>query len=158
MKHIAIIAALLLSVITASAQNGKSLYQKYSGQEGVTGVYISPAMFRLIGKLPDLNEEINLTPIIKSLSGLYIIQSENKEISGKLISEAERFVSGGRYEMLMESKSEGETVTMYTLGNDKTVESFVMVAASPEDVSFICLDGNMGREDLEGLLANMSAE
>ena len=158
MKHIAIIAALFLSILSASAQNGKSIYQKYSGQEGVSAVYISPAMFRLIGKLPDIDTDVNLTPVIQALSGLYIIESENKEINDRLLSEAEKFVAGGRYEMLMEAKSEGSTVSMYTLGSDDVVESFVMISLSDGEVAFICLDGKMGREDLEGVLSSMSRE
>ena len=73
MKRIAIIAALLLASIFSFAQTGKSIYQKYSDAEGVSAVYISPAMFRLIGKIPDLHvegEDVNLAPIIQSLSGL----------------------------------------------------------------------------------------
>ena len=43
-----------LAALTASAQNYKSLYQKYSDDERVTAVYISPAMFKMIGKLPEV--------------------------------------------------------------------------------------------------------
>ena len=54
MKRIIVILAALLLSISAFAQNGKSIYQKYSDADGVTAVYISPAMFRLIGTIPDL--------------------------------------------------------------------------------------------------------
>ena len=70
MKRIAILAALLLIPLSSFAQNGKSIYQKYSDSEGVSAVYISPAMFRLIGRIPDLNIEgnVNLTSVIQTLS------------------------------------------------------------------------------------------
>ena len=58
MKRIIILAALLLTTIASFAQNGKSIYQKYSEAEGVSAVYISPAMFKLIGKIPDQKESI----------------------------------------------------------------------------------------------------
>ena len=88
MKRIIIIATLLLASISTFAQNGKSIYQKYSDAENVSAVYISPAMFRLIGKIPDMNVEgndVNLAPIIRSLSGLYIISSENPHINANLM-------------------------------------------------------------------------
>ena len=65
MKRIILLAVLLLTALTASAQSGKSIYQKYSDAENVSAVYISPAMFRLIGKIPDLEvgeNHVNLAP------------------------------------------------------------------------------------------------
>ena len=161
MKRIAILAALLLTTIASFAQNGKSSYQKYSEAEGVSAVYISPAMFRLIGKIPELSvegEDINLAPVIQSLSGLYLIDSENPKINAELKAEAERFVSSGRYELLMEAKDAGEIVRMYTVGDDKTVNGFVMIADEANETTFIYLDGKMNRDDLENLLAEQMKE
>ena len=77
MKRIITVAVILLSLlINAYAQNGRSIYQEYSDAKGISAVYISPSMFRLIGKIPDIEAgdgNINLTPIIRSLNGLYIL-------------------------------------------------------------------------------------
>jgi hypothetical protein len=155
MKRILLLAVLLLGALTASAQSGKSIYQKYSDAENVSAVYISPAMFRLIGKIPDLefgDNNVNLAPLIRSLSGLYIINSENPRVNDKLSSEVSRFISNGRYELLMESKDGGEVVRMYTVGTEKVVNSFVMISADGPEATFICLDGQMDRQELEGVL------
>ena len=155
MKRIFLLAVLLRSALTASAQSGKSLYQKYSDAENVSAVYISPAMFRLIGKIPDMEigeNNVNLAPLIRSLSGLYIINSENTQINDKLVSEVNRFINSGKYELLMESKDAGEVVRMYTVGTEKIVNSFVMVASQGSEATFICLDGQMDRQELEGVL------
>ncbi|NLZ19895.1 MAG: DUF4252 domain-containing protein [Bacteroidales bacterium] len=160
MKRIIVILAALLLGINSFAQNGKSIYQKYSDAEGVTAVYISPAMFRLIGSIPDLelgDESVNIAPLIQALSGFYIIDSENPDINGRLRSEVERFINNGKYEMLMEVKESGETVRMYTMGNEKTVEGFVMLAAEADEVTFICLDGQMPRKDFEALIAKAAS-
>ena len=155
MKRIIIIATLLLSSMAAFAQNGKSIYQKYSDAENVSAVYISPAMFRLIGKIPDLKlegEDVNLAPLIQSLSGLYILDSENSSINAKIKADTESFIKGGEYELLMEAKEHGESVRMYTAGTEKIVNSFVMLSIEGEDLSFICIDGKMDRESLEKML------
>ena len=152
---------MLLSAVGAFAQNGKSIYQKYSDEENVSAVYISPAIFRLIGKILDVNTgdgEVNLSPIIRSLSGMYLINSENEKINGNLRAEAERFINSGKYEMLMEAKDSGQTVRMYTVGNEKTVEGFVMLAAEAASVTFICLDGQMPRDEFETLMAKQMAD
>lgn len=161
MKRIIILAALLLTAISSFAQNGKSIYQKYSEADGVSAVYISPAMFRLIGKIPDLNvegEDVNLAPIIQSLSGLYVINSENPKTNEALIRDAEKFVTNGHYELLMEAKDSGQTVNMYTVGTDKIVNGFVMIAREGDETTFICLDGKMGRDDLDKILAGKMKE
>ena len=44
MKKLFIIAATLLLGIFAHAQDGKSIYNKFSDEEGVSAVYISPSM------------------------------------------------------------------------------------------------------------------
>ena len=161
MKRIILLAVLLLSALAASAQSGKSIYQKYSDAEGVSAVYISPAMFRLIGKIPDLEvgeNHVNLAPLIRSLSGLYIISSENGRVNEKLSSEVSRFISNGRYELLMEAKDAGEVVRMYTVGTEKIVNSFVMVAAEGPETTFICLAGQIVRQELEGVLVETIGE
>lgn len=157
MKRIIIIATLLLASIYAFAQSGKSIYQKYSDAENVSAVYISSAMFRMIGKIPDLNvegNEVNLAPIIQSLSGLYIISSENPKINSQIKADAEKFINGGEYELLMEAKDNGETVRMYTVGTEKVVNSFVMLSLDGNEINFICVDGKMNRDDLDKLLAD----
>ncbi|MBO5406894.1 MAG: DUF4252 domain-containing protein [Bacteroidales bacterium] len=156
MKRLFLLAAMLLVTISSFAQDGKSIYQKYSDSEDISAVYVSPAMFKLIGKLPDIemnSGEVNFYPIIKSLTGLYIINSSNKNINAQLYADVEKFIKSGRYELLMEAKDSGETVKMYTVGNDTVVNSFVMVARDGDETTFICIDGNMNRTDMEKLLA-----
>ena len=156
MKRLFLLAAMLLVTISSFAQDGKSIYQKYSDSEDISAVYVSPAMFKLIGKLPDIemnSGEVNFYPIIKSLTGLYIINSSNKNINAQLYADVEKFIKSGRYELLMEAKDSGEAVRMYTVGNDAVVNSFVMVAKDGEETTFICIDGNMNRTDMEKLLA-----
>ena len=65
----------------------------------------------------------------------------------------ERFISSGKYELLMEAKEDGQTMRMYTVGSDKVVNGFVMLAAEADEVTFICLDGQMPRDQFEQLLA-----
>jgi hypothetical protein len=63
-------------------------------------------------------------------------------------------ISKGRYELIMEVKDEGETLQMYTSGNEKTIESFVFISSDRDSVQFICIDGEMNRSDIEKLIAS----
>ena len=156
MKQLYIIVAMLLLSISAFAQDGRSLYNKYSDYDNVEAVYISPAMFRLIGKIPDVemnDESVNLGPIIKSLSGLYILSIKEEGVAAALADDVNRFIKKGQYELLMEAKDSGEVTRMYTVGDDFTVNSFVMLAREGNEVNFICLDGTIPRDQLENLIA-----
>ena len=159
MKRIITITLMLLMVTVASAQEGKNIYNKYSGNEGVTAIYISPVMFRMIGNLPDLDvqtsngESVNLAPLIKTLQGIYILEVSDSDIKTSIQKDVSSMIHGKRYEMLMEVKDELETIRMYTAGNEEIIESFVFVVTDTHSLNFICIDGAINREELDTLIA-----
>lgn len=157
MKKIIVLAVAVLLAVSAFAQDGKSLYMKYSNEKDVSAVYISPAMFRLMGKLPDVeigDDDVNLTPLIKSMTGMYILSSENTKVNASMTSDLEKMMKSGKYELLMEAKEKGETVRIYTVAKGEMVTSFVLVAIEKDECNFICIDGNMPKEELEAAIAS----
>lgn len=161
MKRFILVSLLMLAFISAFAQNGRSLYQKYSDAPGVSAVYISQAMFRMMGRLPDIEAgsgNMNLAPIIQSLNGLYIIDSENPDVNADIRVDVNRLLESGDYEMLMEAKDNGETVHIYTVGNESVVTNFILVSFSADEATVICLDGRMDRALLEQLIAEGMAD
>lgn len=156
MKKIILIAVLTLASISAFAQNGRSIYNKYSDKHDVSAVYISPAMFKLLGRIPDVNagdESINLTSVIKSFEGFYVIDSSNASINDDLAKDVKKFVKAGDYELLMEAKDSGDIVHIYTVGKD-VLNSIVMLSVSDNETTFICVDGKMARSELEKIIAS----
>ena len=110
----------------------------------------------MIGKLPDVevgDDDINLAPIIKSLSGFYLIDSENADVNASLSKDVSKMLDKGKFELLMEVKEDGEKVRMYTAGDDTDVTSFIMHVDEGASATFIFLDGNMLRKDLESAVA-----
>ncbi len=163
MKKLYMLAVLLLITVGASAQEGKNIYNKYSSAKGVSAVYISPSMFRLIGKLPQMQVEVgddgqtmDIAPLIKSFSGFYMLDISDKTTADALAADISAMVSGDRskkhYELMMEVKDDGENLRIYTAGDEKTIESFVFHCLSDDDVQFICIDGAMSREEVEALI------
>ena len=153
---------MLLIAVGAFAQEGKRLYNKYSDQEGVSAVYISPAMFKLMGQLPDINVEtadgkkMDMAPLIRSFSGFYMLSFEKKSAaSAELYKEVTSLVNKGNFELLMEVKDDGSTVRMYTLGDEKVVNSFVCIINEEDETMFFSLEGSMNRSDVEKLIAGM---
>ena len=161
MKRIYALLVMLAVSVAAFAQNGRSLYNKYSDYDNVEAVYISPAMFRLIGKIPDMElqeENVNLGPIIKSLTGLYILSTTREDIAADLAADVNHFIQRGSYELLMEAKDNGEVMRLYTVGDEQIVNSLVMLARDAAETSFICLDGTMPRDQLEAVIAEATKD
>ena len=153
---------MLLMTVGAFAQEGKRLYNKYSDQDGVSAVYISPAMFKLIGQLPDINIEsadgrkMDMAPLVRSFSGFYMLSFEKKSAaSEELYKEVTAMVNKSNFELLMEVKEDGSTIRMYTLGDEKVVNSFVCIINEDDQTMFFCLEGTMNRSELEKLMATM---
>jgi len=161
MKRLFVIAALLLTGIMAHAQDSKSIYNKYSDENGVSAVYISPSMFKMIGKLPeieigDYGEKVDITPIVNTLKGFYFLSASDEGIIRRLNNDVKSLLGKGSYELMMEAKQDGETVRFYTDGDDKIVRSFVMMSLDADSATFISMDGLINREALERALATLN--
>lgn len=156
MKKIILAAVMLLISITSFAQSGEALYRKYSDEPGVSGVYISPAMFRMIGRLPAMNindDDVDITPIIRSLSGFYLINSENPEVNEALRAEMRKVRGSNKYELLMEAKDDGDKMSIYTANKGNLITSLLFLAEEISECTFIVLDGSIYQEDLDRLLS-----
>lgn len=156
-KTFIIILLALISCVSVYAQDSKSLYTKYSDEKGVSAVYISPAMFRMLGKIPslDLGEgDVDITPLVRSLKGFYLLNSENPQVSAAIASEVKKLTGNGKFELMMEAKDDGEVIRMYTAGDDRTVSQFVMVAIDDDEATYISLDGSMDRRELEKMISS----
>ena len=162
MKRITLlVAALFMLTANICAQDSKGIYNKYSDNDEVSAVYISAAMFKLMGKVPNMdvgNGSMNIGSIIKNLDCMYILDCDDPDVSANIKSDVNKHISKYKFELLMEIKDRGEVVRIYTSGNEKTVTQFVMTAAEADAYTLICLDGTMSRADLEKMIAKATQD
>jgi len=162
MKRIAaFVAAMFLLTTGAWAQDGRGIYNKYSDNEEVSAVYISSSMFKLIGKVPDMElgeGSMDLGSIIKNLNSMYLLDCEDPDLCAEIKADVNKFIKRYEFDMLMEIKDKGEVVRIYTTGNEKTVTQFIMTASEYDAFTFICLDGTMSRADLEKAIAKATQQ
>ena len=155
MKKISLIIIALMASIAMQAQDYKSLYQKYSDDERVTAVYISPAMFKLIGKIPEVKIEdngVDFGPMIKSMTGFYLLQTEDKDLADKIFKDVSKVVNGHKFETLMEVKDKGERVNVFSLGDKNFLKSLLFTAFQGNETTFISIDGLIKRDDVENAI------
>ena len=77
-KIIAILAAFVATTALFAQQTEKEIYAKYNGKKGVSTVYISPAMFTMMSKLPELEVADDKDVDIKKIRTNYHIKKKEK--------------------------------------------------------------------------------
>lgn len=156
MKKALVFLTFLIMTVNAFAQDSKYIYNKYSGEKGVSAVYISPAMFKMIGRIPEIdmgNGSQDISGVVRNLNGFYLISTENPKIVESIKADVKKFIGNGKFELMMEAKDDGMATRFYTIGNDEVINSFVMSAYDEGECTFICMDGVIDRAELERLLA-----
>ena len=160
MKKILLTLIAGLTALLASAQDYKSIYQKYSDDDRVTAVYISPAMFKMIGKIPEIRIEesdVDLSPMIKSMTGFYMLQTEDTSLAEKISKDVVKIVGGNKFETLMEVKDKGQKINILSLGDDEFIKSLLLTVLDSEETVFIGIDGLMKRDDVENAVSSAIA-
>lgn len=151
-----IITILVLSATIAAnafGQNAKEIYNAYSGKEGVSTVYISPMMFRMLGALPDLQvEDQNIKLIAESLTEFYLIHCQKAELAPKLTRDAEEILKRKKLELLMEAAEGSERVRIYVREEGDFYLDFVMVESEPSETTLILFTGKLRKESLAALI------
>ena len=155
MKKALVFFTFLIMTVNAFAQDSKYIYNKYSDEKGVSAVYISPAMFKMIGRIPEIdtgNSSQDISGVVRNLKGFYLISTENPELVESIKADVKKFIGNGKFELMMEAKDDGMATRFYTIGNDEVINSFVMSAYDDGECTFICMDGVIDRAELERLL------
>ena len=161
MRKILIIAVASLVCLVAGAQDYKSLYMKYSDNENITAVYVSPAMFRLIGKVPEVHindGDVDLAPMIKSMTGFYMLQTQDQELGDKIAKDLKKIVDGKRMELMMEVNDKGQKVKVFSIGDKEFIKSMVLTLAKGPEKMFVSIDGLMNRNDLEDAIGQAAGQ
>ena len=96
--------------------------------------------------------DVNLAPVIRNLSGFYLLSTSNPRVLSDLSQDVQKLIKAGRYELMMEAKDDGETVRIYTENKGDDIVSLVFFSSEPDEVSFICVDGLIKEEELNILI------
>ncbi len=150
----------LFTVMTAIAvfSYGQSqFYKKYSAYEGMTKVYVSPSMFSLIDDGDEINitGDVNISRIIKNLSGLYILSTENPKYVTEMRNDFEKLIKAGTFETLMEMEDGNEKCVIYVSKNKDIVTDMYICAMEGSEFNIIYLTGEITKEDIKGLVDEM---
>lgn len=156
MKRFLLVFSAILLASSIFAQSNNTIYNKYSGKQGVSSVYISPSMFKMMKSLPEVeiydDKDVHFEQIIKSFEGMYVIEVENVALVKSMISDVESMIAKGNLELLMEVKESDETVRIYVEKEGDMFKKFIMLEREDDSATFISIDAQMPQESVAELL------
>ena len=155
-KIIILLLAFAVSMVSSAAQNSKKkIYSEYSGKPGVSAVYISPVMFKLMKTVPDIeinSQEVNFSRFIRTLEGMYILNTSDQDIASRLAKDVESELRYGKHELLMEAIEENQTTRIYIVQNDSIVSDLILLSRDGHSTSYISITGEMPLDELSKMI------
>ncbi len=159
MKKTVFIFALILAPLLVNAQGSPvdKLFEKYSGLEGYTSVYISRYMFSLFANIE--TEDKEMENILGKLTGIRILASEKAQNSGiNFFTEVMRDLPAAEYEELMVVREKDQDFKFLIREKEGIITELLMVAGGASNNALISIQGNIDLATISKLSRSMKIE
>ena len=150
MKQIIIKTLLGIMVATCSLNANAQVkaFEKYADAKNVTYVYISKYMLAMAGKnaTPSV-PGVDIKTLAGKLTGIQIINTENKAAQAKLKNDVKGIMSRDKYELLMQMNEDDSRVNIYH-HITKQQSAVVMQVEDKEELTLMVFSGKFTLEDV----------
>lgn len=163
MKTISLILGIMAFSSGVCAQSiMDKLYDKYSGAEGYTSVYISKYMFDMFrNNQTDVEMKDEMEQIISQLDCIKILAIDDDPASKATINlydEMMKLLPSSAYKEVMVVKESDQNVNMFVREDkDKVVELLVVVGGEDEN-ALISIQGDIDMKNISKLAGTMNIE
>jgi len=147
-----IIIKFLIGIVVAScslhANAQVKAFEKYADMKNVTYVYISKYMLGMAGRnaTPSV-PGVDTRTLAGKLTGIQIINTENKAAKTKLKSDVKAILAKGKYELLMQMNEDESKVNIYHCIT-KQQSAVVMQTEDNEELSLMIFSGKFTLDDV----------
>lgn len=150
MKQV-IIKTLLGIVVALCSLNANAqvkAFEKYADAKNVTYVYISKYMLGMAGKnaTPSV-PGVDIKTLAGKLTGIQIINAENKAAQAKLKNDVKGIISRDKFELLMQMNEDDSRVNIYH-HITKQQSAVVMQVEDKEELTLMVFSGKFTLEDV----------
>ena len=159
MKRIIFIIAIVLMPVYLSAQESPvdRLFEKYSGREGFTSVYISKYMFSLFSNIETEDKEVK--NVLNRLTGIRILTSEESTASMvNFYTEIMRELPVNEYQELMVVKEKDQNFKFLIREKEGLISELLMIAGGASNNVLISIQGNIDLNTISKLSRTMKIE
>ncbi len=157
MKRTIIVGVIFLCGMLAFGQQSAvdKVFDKYSGKEGYTTVYISSFMFNLLNSLdsddPEYNEFKKATSGIKSIK-ILTQDGGNSTSFGKELLE---MLPRSEYQEMMKVKDQEEEVLFLAKESGGKITEFLLIVSGGSDDVLIAITGDIDLESLSSIASGL---
>ena len=136
----------VLCSLTANAQ--VKAFEKYADAKNVTYVYISKYMLSMAGKnaTPSV-PGVDIKTLAGKLTGIQIINAENKAAQAKLKNDVKGIISRDKYELLMQMNEDDSKVNIYHC-IAKQQSAVVMQIEDKDELTLMVFSGKFTLDDV----------
>ncbi len=147
MKRFYILTILFaLAVASGSAQISK-LFDQYSDAKGVTSVYISKAMIRM---MPDMKTNgLDMSGMAGKINNIRVLTTENADMVAKMSRELNSEIKKDSYEILLSANDNGEKTMIYLKTDADGVNNYLIVAQEARELSIVLISGTITPADIQ---------
>ena len=159
---IAIVTAGFFPVMLSAQSPADALFDKYSGKDGFTSVYITQNMFSLFADVDTDEDEQGFLDLVKNLTCIKIISEEkdstnmNKNVN--FYNEIMKDFPKGKYEELMVVKKKDHDVQFLIRKEGKNIKELLMIVGGKGDNALISIQGNIDLKTISKLSKSMNIE
>ncbi len=150
MKQIIIKTLIGIMVATCSLNANAQVkaFEKYANAKNVTYVYISKYMLGMAGKnaTPSV-PGVDIKTLAGKLTGIQIINAENKAAQAKLKNDVKGIISRDKYELLMQMNEDDSRVNIYH-HITKQQSAVVMQVEDKEELTLMVFSGKFTLDDV----------
>jgi len=163
MKTLTLAAGMLLISLGAMSQSAMDkLFDKYSGKEGYTSVYISKYMFDMFrDQSADAKTQEDVGQIISKLNCIKILATDDDPSTPTPVSlyqEIMKVLPPAAYKEIMVIKDNNQDVKFYAREVKGKVAELLMVVGGKDENVLISIQGEIDMKNISKLASSMNIE
>ena len=157
MKRIILSGVAIIFALTVFGQKSAvdKVFDKYSGKDGYTTVYISSFMFKMLSQLdvddPEYNEFKNATSGINSIK-ILTQEGSNSEAFGKELLE---MLPRDEYQEMMVVKDQEEEVLFLAREEGGKISEFLLIVSGGGEDALIAIQGDIDLESIASIASGL---
>ena len=147
-KIIKILIGIVVALGSLQASAQVKAFEKFADAKNVTYVYISKYMLAMAGKnaTPSV-PGVDIKTLAGKLTGIQIINTENKAAQAKLKNDVKGIISRDKYELLMQMNEDDSRVNIYHY-IAKQQSAVVMQVEDKEELTLMIFSGKFTLDDV----------
>lgn len=160
MRNKFLIVVLLIPFLAMTQETpANSFFEKHSGEDGYTSIYITKYMFELFSKISTDEDQKDFQEITSKLNSIKILNVDSSfYVNSKVKFEKELFskLPKSIYKELMIIKDGGETIKFLINEKNNKISEFLMVVYGESEPVLIFLEGDINLKQISKLSKTMN--